>query len=259
MQKDYRGNGKWQNATARVPRKLRQYRARRAKKLMDGYNGGCVLCHMGMPTSKPRVCPFCRHEFRHGWTGANQHWKLFHSEIISFEDFQGSLCKAHGRPRQYQRQRIGKGPVRACRSTWPKPGAGDRIVFSEGPRGWELQHTTWNRCYKPRRCGVCDGPIRYMDQYLNAAWTLHSRWHHLNVCAVCLDLCERVLTTQDMGFLEVYDIWPSAVELDWLSILPDYEYMAHFGYGKQGIKPPPTSRRLDCFAGRRPQFERAGA
>ena len=56
----------------------------------------CLCCAAGMPKSKPRICPVCKHHFKgNGWDGMDAHWRSMHEDLMPYEDFWHALCPDH--------------------------------------------------------------------------------------------------------------------------------------------------------------------
>lgn len=56
----------------------------------------CLGCKHGSPTTGPRVCPICGHEFKgNGWDGIDAHWRSKHEDVVCYEDFWAGLCDQH--------------------------------------------------------------------------------------------------------------------------------------------------------------------
>jgi predicted amidophosphoribosyltransferase len=66
-------------------------RAHRARRALE-----CPCCAKGMPREGPTQCPECALVFKgKGWEGLDAHWKSKHPDVMSYDDFLGSLCPAH--------------------------------------------------------------------------------------------------------------------------------------------------------------------
>lgn len=56
----------------------------------------CLCCEFNIPTTGPRICPLCEHEFQgNGWDGINAHWRSRHEGETPYTEFWNSLCKQH--------------------------------------------------------------------------------------------------------------------------------------------------------------------
>jgi len=60
-------------------------------------NRNCLCCEKDIPTTQPRICPVCDHEFQgNGWDGIDAHWRAKHEELMPYQEFWASLCSEHG-------------------------------------------------------------------------------------------------------------------------------------------------------------------
>ncbi len=72
--------------------------------LRESPNRECLCCAAGLPTEGPRTCPECGHVFAgNGWDGIDAHWRSHHEDVMSYEQFRDSLCRAHGLSRSRRR------------------------------------------------------------------------------------------------------------------------------------------------------------
>ena len=56
----------------------------------------CVHCERGVQAVGHRRCPICGQEFAHGtWGGMDAHWKRYHADVMSYDQYRNSLCRTH--------------------------------------------------------------------------------------------------------------------------------------------------------------------